>query len=38
VVFEFLPPLPAGLKRGEFMVQMKEKLETASNRLIAENS
>ncbi len=38
VVFEFLPPLPAGLKRGELMTQMKAKLEEASNRLIAENS
>lgn len=38
VVFEFLPPLPAGLKRGEFMTQMKERLETASNALIEENS
>lgn len=37
VVFEFLPPLPAGLKRGEFMTQMKERLETASNALIEEN-
>jgi 1-acyl-sn-glycerol-3-phosphate acyltransferase len=38
VVFEFLPPLPAGLKRGELMTQMKERLEAASNRLISENS
>ncbi|MFT4089400.1 MAG: lysophospholipid acyltransferase family protein [Asticcacaulis sp.] len=37
VVFEFLPPLPAGLKRGEFMTQMKTQIETASNALIAEN-
>jgi len=38
VVFEFLPPLPAGLKRGELMAQMKDQLETASNRLIVENT
>lgn len=38
VVFEFLPPLPAGLKRGELMAQMKEKLETASNALVAEHA
>jgi 1-acyl-sn-glycerol-3-phosphate acyltransferase len=38
VVFEFLPPLPAGLKRGELMVQMKDQLEAASNRLIVENA
>jgi 1-acyl-sn-glycerol-3-phosphate acyltransferase len=36
VVFEFLPPLPAGLKRGEFMTQMKDRLEVASKALIAE--
>lgn len=38
VVFEFLPPLPAGLKRGELMTQMKAQIEAASSRLIAENS
>lgn len=38
VVFEFLPPLPAGLKRAEFMVQVKERLETASNALLAEHA
>ncbi len=38
VVFEFLPPIPAGLKRGEFMSEMKSRLETASNALIAEFS
>ncbi|SCW72137.1 1-acyl-sn-glycerol-3-phosphate acyltransferase [Asticcacaulis taihuensis] len=38
VVFEFLPPLPAGLKRGELMAQMKERLETASNALVAEHA
>ena len=36
VVFEFLPPLPAGLKRGELMTQVKDRLETASNALISE--
>lgn len=30
VVFEFLPPIPAGLKRGEMMKQMQEQIETAS--------
>ena len=38
VVFEFLPPLPAGLKRGELMAQMKERLEAASNALVAERA
>lgn len=33
VVYEYLPPLPAGLKRGEFMRLMQERLEAASARL-----
>lgn len=33
VVFEFLPPIPAGLKRAEFMARLEESIETASNRL-----
>ncbi len=33
-VFEFLPPLPAGLKRGELMTRMKTELETASDALM----
>ncbi|UDF03891.1 1-acyl-sn-glycerol-3-phosphate acyltransferase [Asticcacaulis sp. AND118] len=37
VVFEFLPPVPAGLKRGEFMSEIKTRIEAASNALIAEN-
>ncbi len=37
VVFEFLPPIPAGLKRGELMTEMKSRLETASNALIDEH-
>jgi 1-acyl-sn-glycerol-3-phosphate acyltransferase len=36
IVFEFLEPIPAGLKRAEFMRVLEEKLETASNALIAE--
>lgn len=38
VVFEFLPPIEAGLKRGEFMSVMKTRLEAASNALIAEQA
>lgn len=38
VVFEFLPPIPAGLKRGEFMTEMKARLESESNRLIAQHA
>lgn len=30
VVFELLPPVEAGLKRGELMKQMEERIETAS--------
>lgn len=37
VVFEFLPPVPAGLKRGEFMTEIKTRIEAASNELIARN-
>jgi len=36
IVFEFLPPLAAGLKRGDLMTQMKTQLEAASNALIDE--
>ena len=38
VVFEFLPPIPAGLKRGELMAEMKARLETASTALITEHN
>nr|WP_246328780.1 lysophospholipid acyltransferase family protein [Brevundimonas lenta] len=34
VVFEFLPPIPAGLKRAEFMAQLEERIETASTKLL----
>ncbi|HET9161259.1 MAG TPA: lysophospholipid acyltransferase family protein, partial [Caulobacteraceae bacterium] len=37
VVFEFLEPIPAGLKRGEFMKVLEERIETASNALLAED-
>ena len=33
VVFEFLEPLPAGLKRAEFMARLEQSIETASDRL-----
>lgn len=33
VVFEFLEPLPAGLKRAEFMARLEDDIETASARL-----
>jgi len=35
VVYEFLPPLPSGMKRPELMREMKARIEAASNALIA---
>ncbi|NEX93635.1 lysophospholipid acyltransferase family protein [Caulobacter sp. 17J65-9] len=34
VVFEFLEPLPAGLKRGQFMTEMQTRIEAASTKLL----
>jgi len=34
IVFEYLEPLPAGLKRADFMRTMEERIETASNALL----
>jgi 1-acyl-sn-glycerol-3-phosphate acyltransferase len=34
IVFEFLPPIPPGLKRGEFMRRLEDEIETASNKLL----
>jgi len=34
VVFEYLEPIPAGLKRGEFMRILQERIDTASEKLI----
>jgi len=36
IVFQFLEPLPAGLKRGEFMRELEERIETATNALLTE--
>lgn len=36
IVFEFLEPIPPGLKRAEFMRTLKDRIETASERLLAE--
>ncbi len=36
IVFEFLPPIPPGLKREVFMAELQDRIETASNRLLAE--
>lgn len=35
IVFEYLEPIPPGLKRAEFMRTLEERIETASNRLLA---
>ncbi len=36
IVFEYLEPIPAGLKRATFMDTLKTRIETASNALLAE--
>jgi 1-acyl-sn-glycerol-3-phosphate acyltransferase len=35
IVFEYLEPLPAGLKRADFMHQLEDRIETASNALLS---
>jgi 1-acyl-sn-glycerol-3-phosphate acyltransferase len=35
VVYEVLEPIPAGLKRADFMRILQERIETASNALVA---
>jgi 1-acyl-sn-glycerol-3-phosphate acyltransferase len=34
IVFEYLEPIPPGLKRAEFMRTLEERIETASQRLL----
>jgi 1-acyl-sn-glycerol-3-phosphate acyltransferase len=36
VVFEYLEPIPAGLKRGQFMAELEQRIETASLKLHQE--
>ena len=36
VVFHYLDPIPAGLKRAEFMKILEERIETASQALLDE--
>lgn len=36
IVIEFLPPIPAGLKRAEFMAVLKGRIEEATARLVRE--
>jgi 1-acyl-sn-glycerol-3-phosphate acyltransferase len=36
IVLEFLPPMPAGLDRRGFMAELEGRIETATDRLVAE--
>lgn len=36
--FEFLEPIPAGLKRAPFMVELERRIETASNALLTSSN
>jgi len=36
IVFEFLPPIPPGLKRDQFMQALESRLDAAANALLAE--
>jgi len=36
IVFEYLEPIPAGLKRAEFMALLQSRIETATDALLAE--
>ncbi len=36
IVFQFLEPIPPGLKRAAFMQELEDRLEAASNALVAE--
>jgi 1-acyl-sn-glycerol-3-phosphate acyltransferase len=36
IVIAFLPPIPAGLKRGAFMRELEQSIETATAKLVAE--
>ena len=36
VVFEFLPPIPPGLKRGAFMTELERTIEAGTNRLLMQ--
>jgi 1-acyl-sn-glycerol-3-phosphate acyltransferase len=36
IIIEFLPPIPPGLGKAEFMKRLQEAIETASQRLLEE--
>ena len=37
ITIEFLPAIQPGLSRAELMAQLKDELETTTNRLVAES-
>jgi 1-acyl-sn-glycerol-3-phosphate acyltransferase len=37
IIIEFLPPIPAGLPKKEFIARLQNEIETASNKLIEES-
>jgi 1-acyl-sn-glycerol-3-phosphate acyltransferase len=37
IVIEFLPPIPSGLPKKEFIERLQNEVETASNKLITES-
>ncbi|NQV57509.1 MAG: 1-acyl-sn-glycerol-3-phosphate acyltransferase, partial [Rhodospirillales bacterium] len=36
IIVEFLPPMPGGMERREFLTQLEERIETATSRLESE--
>ena len=36
IILEFLPPIPVGMKRREFMAMLEARIETATDELVAE--
>ena len=36
ITVEFLPPMPPGLDRGPFMSELENRIETATEKLVAE--
>ena len=36
IIVEFLEPMPRGLDRKDFMAQLEDRVETATNRLVEE--
>jgi 1-acyl-sn-glycerol-3-phosphate acyltransferase len=36
ITVEFLPPIPPGLSRRDFMAELEKRIETASDRLASD--